>query len=77
MGYPMRGNKNGVKVENRPIRRVQPINLLNHMTQANHKLSKQLLNLHAIFVRLSPALDIGEFNGRQKFPVLKLNYKFC
>ena len=33
-------------------------NKINHMTKANHKLEKQLLNLHAIFVRLYPALDI-------------------
>ena len=33
-----KANKNGMYVENQPIRRVQLINLLNHMTQANHKL---------------------------------------
>ena len=49
-----KANKNGVWAENRPIRRVQPINLPNHMTQANHQLEKQLLNPYDICVRLPP-----------------------
>jgi len=59
MQWVGKANKNGVQVENRPIRRVQPINLPNHMTQANHQLEKQLLNPHAIFARLSSPLDMA------------------
>ena len=33
------------------------------MTQARHMLSKELLNLRAIFVRNSPALDIDSSSG--------------
>ena len=66
-----KANKNGVWVENRPIRRVQPLNLLNHKTQANHKLQKQILNPHAIFVRLFSPLDmlISHVSGLNVNPI--------
>ncbi len=41
-------------VQNRPIRRVQPINVLNNMTYAHHKLLKHLHNLQVIFASFLP-----------------------
>ena len=59
-----KANKNGVWVENRPKTRVQPINLQINMIQANRQHLKELLNLHAFFVRLSSPMDIVFNIGR-------------
>ena len=45
--------------------------MLNHRTQANHQ-QKQLLNPHAIFVRLSSSLDMARVSRTESYNVVCL-----